>query len=321
LPTLSRAQPEDAKIEERSPLIAIVGPTAVGKTTLSIHLALRLNGEIVSADSRQVYRYLDIGTAKATPEERAGIPHHMIDIVDPDEPYNVALYHNGAVTAIQQVLSKGKTPILVGGSGLYVKSLIGGLNLPSVPPDWAYRNTMEALAKKEGIEAVWQELHRVDPAAAESIGHHNLRRMIRALEVWHLTGKAFSIQTSVTEPSWDVITIGLTTERSELYSRIDERVDWMVENGIIDETKGLVDMGYSWDLPSMSSLGYRQMGEYLRGETSLDEVVQKIKHQTHRYARQQYTWFRTDDPKIGWFDASKEGIIDAVYNYILQRLN
>lgn len=318
---LSRVQPEESYFEKLPPLLAIVGPTAAGKTALSLQLGRLLDGEIISADSRQVYRYMDIGTAKATAEEQARVPHHLIDIVDPDEPYNVALYHNDAVIAIQEVSSGDKKPLVVGGSGLYVKSITGGLALPNVPPDSAYRHELEATAKNEGVESVWQELYRADPVAAESIGHHNLRRMIRALEVWRLTGKPFSAGTPASKPQWDVITVGLTMDRGLLYNRIDRRVEWMVENGIIDETRQLLDMGYGWELPSMSGLGYRQVGEYLRGESSLDEAIQKIKHQTHRYARQQYTWFRLDDPKIQWFDASKEGIIDAVHDYVIARLN
>ncbi|MSQ15537.1 MAG: tRNA (adenosine(37)-N6)-dimethylallyltransferase MiaA [Dehalococcoidia bacterium] len=316
-----KAQQQHGDGETRPPLIAIVGPTAVGKTAASIRLASRLNGEIVSADSRQVYRYMDIGTAKPIIEERAAIPHHIIDVAEPDQPYNVALFSDDATAAVQAILSHGKTPLMVGGSGLYVKAIISGLALPNVAPDPAFRSELEALAAREGNDAVWQELNTVDPHAAQSVGHHNLRRMIRALEVWRLTGIPFSQQSRAKPPPWDITVIGLTMERHELYRRIDERVDRMIESGLFEETKSLVEMGYSWDLPSMSGLGYKQVGEYLRGESSIEDAVQKIKHQTHRYVRQQYTWFSLNDPKIQWFDASKEGIIDAVYDYLFQRLN
>ncbi len=295
-----------ANPKQQPMLLAIVGPTAVGKSRLALELAQLLPGEIVSADSRQVYRYLDIGTAKPTPQERAIIPHHLIDIVDPDEEFNVALYQEMALKAIAGVQREGKTPILVGGSGLYVRAVTEGLTLPHIPPNLELRRTLEERGDQEGNGPLYQELQAVDPVAAGRIDPRNRRRIIRALEVWHETGIPFSALQRSEPPSYSMLTIGLTTERTHLYRLIDERVDHMLAQCLVEEVVGLTKRGYGFDLPAMSSLGYRQIGEYLRGEAELPNAIQRIKYETHRFARHQYAWFRLRDTKICWFDVKDD---------------
>jgi len=284
-----------------SHLIAIVGPTAVGKSALAIHLAQVFGGEIVSADSRQVYRYMDIGTAKPSPEERALAPHHLIDVVDPDQDFTIAIYQEMAMRAIEDIQRRGRLALLVGGSGLYVRAVIGGLRIPQVAPDAELRRNLEDKAAREGYMVLYEELERRDPAAAERIDPRNVRRVIRALEVFRTTGFPFS-QLQGFSPSFRTLLIGLTTAREDLYRRIDSRADRMIERGLVEEVQGLLQRGYSLDLSAMSGLGYKQIGQYLQGEMSLDEAVQRIKYETHRFARHQYAWFRLKDEAIHWFD-------------------
>lgn len=288
------------------PLIAIVGPTAVGKTGLSLALAPEFRGEVVSADSRQIYRYMDIGTAKVTVAERAAVPHHLIDVVDPDEPYTLADYQRDAYAAIGAIHARGGLPLLVGGTGLYVRAALGAFAIPRVPPNEAVRTRLEEYARENGPEALHERLRAVDPQAADRIDARNVRRVVRALEVFEVSGRRISEQQQAGAPRWRVLTIGLTLERPELYRRIDERVDWQMENGLLEETEALVARGYSCALPAMSSLGYRQLCTHLNGEMSLLEAVDLIKTRTHRFARQQYTWFRLDDAAMRWLPAGPE---------------
>ncbi len=285
-----------------SQITAIVGPTAVGKSALAIRLAQALGGEIVSADSRQVYRYMDIGTAKPSQKERALAPHHLINVVNPDEDFNLALYQEMAYRAIEDIHRRGKLAILVGGSGLYVQAVIEGLRIPDVPPDAELRRSLEEKAATQGHMALYEELERVDTTAAQGIDPRNVRRVIRALEVSRLSGSPFSQLQQSEKPPFRTLVIGLTTERADLYCRIDSRVDRMMERGFVDEVKGLLERGYSLDLPSMSGLGYRQIGLHLQNRIDLPEAVQRIKHGTHRLARHQYAWFHMDDERIHWFD-------------------
>ena len=291
-------------------LIAIVGPTAVGKSSLSIHLAQAFGGEIVSADSRQVYRYMDIGTAKPSPEERALVPHHLIDIADPDQDFTLALYQDMASRAIADIQRRGQLALLVGGSGLYIKSIVDGLSIPQVAPDAGLRRSLEQRAEREGYASLHNELKRVDPAAAAGIDLRNVRRVIRALEVYHTTGTPFSLQRRST-PLFDCLTLGLTTNRDNLYGMIDSRVDRMMQRGLVGEVEGLLKQGYSLDLPAMSGLGYKQIGQYINGDVGLEEAVQRIKYDTHRFARHQYAWFRPGDEAIYWFDVKDEA---GLYN-------
>ena len=282
-------------------LVAIVGPTAVGKSRLAVHLARTFDGEIVSADSRKVYRYMDIGTAKPGPEERAIIPHHLIDVVDPDEELGLALYQEMAYRAIEGVHERGRLPALVGGSGIYVRAVIEGWRIPNVPPNPELRRRLETRAREEGPMVLYEELERSDPVAAERIDPRNTRRVIRALEVCQMSG-SFSELQGKESPPFEVLTIGLTADRDELRRRIDSRVDMMMEIGLLEEVRWLMDRGYNLELPSMSGVVYRQLGMYIQGKLNLEEAVQQIKLQTHRFARHQYAWFHLDDERINWID-------------------
>ena len=283
-------------------LVAIVGPTAVGKSKLALELAQNFKGEIVSADSRQVYRYLDIGTAKSNREELALVPHHLVDIVNPDEDFSLAQYQRLAYQAIEDIQRRDKLPLLVGGSGLYVWSVIEGWVVTKVPPDSEFRQALEKKVSETGKEGLYQELLAVDPEAARKIGQHNVRRIIRALEVKRSTGVPFSQLQTKKAPPFSVLIIGLTADRVGLYRRIDLRVDEMIKLGLVVEVRKLLDMGYDLNLPAMSGIGYRQIGLYLNGELPLSIAIQKIKYETHRFARRQYAWFRLQDRRIEWFD-------------------
>jgi len=299
-------------------LIAIIGPTAVGKSELALHLALDFPVEIISADSRQVYRYMDIGTNKPTLAERASVPHHLIDIVNPDEDFNLARYHQLATEVIKAIQQKGKLPLLVGGSGLYVWSLVEGWEIPQVAPNPELRSDLEARAKQEGSYILYKELQQIDPLAATKIYPSNTRRIIRALEIYHMTGTLPSQLWSKEAPSFPLLIIGLTVERSELYNRIDRRVDKMIQEGLVAEVEELVKMGYSFSLSSMSGIGYKQVSQFLQGQLTLPEAIEKIKYETHRLARHQYAWFHLDDKRIHWFDASHfSGILSPSLPVIL----
>jgi tRNA dimethylallyltransferase len=286
-------------------LIAIVGPTAVGKSELALHLAQYFPLEIISADSRQVYRYMDIGTNKPSLAERALVPHHVIDVVEPDEDFSLAMYHQLAIEALKAIQQKGKLPLLVGGSGLYVWSLVEGWKIPQVPPDQKLRRQLEARAEQEDSQSLYRELQDIDPSAAAKINPSNIRRIIRALEIYHATGQPPSQLQRKEAPAFSVLIIGLTQERSELYRRIDWRVDKMIQRGLVEEVEQLLKRGYSPSLPSMSGIGYKQIGQFLRGEMTLPEAIDKIKYETHRLARHQYAWFRLSDSRIRWFDVSE----------------
>ncbi len=286
------------------PLLALVGPTAVGKTALSLELADALGGEIVSADSRQIYRRLDIGTAKPTPAERARAPHHLIDVVDPDQPLTLAEYQRLAYAAIADIHARGRLPLLVGGTGLYVRAVLEGLRIPPAPPDATLRARLEEEAAAAGAPALHAQLAAIDPTAAARIDPRNVRRVIRALEVCLATGRPISEQQGAEPPPYRILRVGLTRPRPELYARIDARVDAMIAAGLVDEVRSLLARGYSSRLPALSGLGYRQIIRYLAGELSLAEAVQEIKRQTRRFVHQQQTWFRPDDPRIRWYDLS-----------------
>jgi tRNA dimethylallyltransferase len=305
--------------EAQSPLVVIVGPTAVGKTRLALRLAGELGAEIVSADSRQVYRGMDIGTDKPAAEERQRVPHHLVDIVDPDEKLTLARYQDMAYAAIGDVLARGRVPLLVGGTGLYIKAVVEGWSIPRVKPNEALRAELVREAEVKGEEALHARLRQVDPVAAEKIDPRNVRRVIRALEVYLETGKPISELQRRRPPPYRILQIGLTMDRAALYQRIDQRVDRMIERGLVEEVRGLVEQGYGRELPAMSGLGYRQIGCYLRGEISLAEAIRLIKRDTRRFVRQQYNWFRLDDERIHWFQALDDPY-ERVKGVILQFL-
>jgi len=286
-------------------LLAIVGPTGVGKSRLALRLAQAFGGEIVNADSRQVYRYMDIGTAKPTPQERALVPHHLIDIASPDENFSLAQYQQLALKAIENIQQRNMLPIVVGGSGQYVWSVLEGWGIPQVAPNLEFRQSLEERADIGEGDKLYEELVSIDPLAAQRIDPRNVRRTIRALEVFQETETPFSqLQRKEASPFTTFI-IGLTADREELYRRIDLRVDRMIEQGLVEEVKRLVSRGFNFNMPAMSGIGYKQIGHFLRGELTLPGAIQQIKFETHRLARQQYTWFQLQDTRIKWFDIQR----------------
>jgi len=287
-------------------LVAVIGPTGIGKSQLALKLAQTFDGEIVSADSRQVYRYMDIATAKPTLEERALVPHHLIDIVNPDEGFSLARYQQLAYHTIEDIQRRGKRPLLTGGSGLYVWSVLEGWGIPEVPPDSELRRSLEQRAATNGVDELYQELMKVDPAAAQRIDPRNVRRTIRALEVYQSTNIPFSQLQRKQSPPFSALIVGLTVDRAELYRRIDSRVDRMMEQGLVVEVGELLKRGYHSRLPSMSGVGYKQIGKYLLGDITLETAVQQIKFETHRIARHQYAWFRLKDERVRWFDIQSQ---------------
>ncbi len=289
-------------------LIAVVGPTAAGKTSLALSLASRFPAEVVGADSRQVYRRMDVGTAKPTPEERSRTPHHLIDVVDPDEPFSLGRWLELTQPALEDIWARGGQPLLVGGTGQYVWALLEGWRVPRVPPQAEFRRRME------GCEAghLFAEVRRIDPLAAARIGPANHRRLIRALEVHAVTGRPISYWQSKQPPDFETIVVGLRLPRDELYRRIDERVERMIADGLMDEARGLLAMGYGRELPSMSGIGYKEACAHLAGEMTLAEAAARIKTETHRLARQQNAWFKPDDPRISWLDAGPGVVEEAI---------
>ena len=292
-------------------MLALVGPTATGKTALAIHLAERLPVEVVSADSRMVYRWMDIGTAKPSPEELRRVPHHLVDVVDPDEPYSVALYQRQALAAIARIHARGRLPVLAGGTGLYIRAVCDGLRIPNVPPDEGFRAEMEARAAWDGWQALQAALREVDPESAVRIEPRNVRRVIRALEVYRATGVPFSTWQLRDPPAFRTVFVGLDLPREQLYVRIDARVLEQVEAGLIEEVRALAERGYDWTLTSMSGFGYREMGQYLRGEIDRDAAIAAYQQATRHFARRQRTWFRPD-ARVQWLDATSATVGDVL---------
>ena len=301
-------------------LIAIVGPTATGKSALGVRIALDIGGEIVSADSRQVYRYMDIGTGKPTPEQLSAVPHHLIDVADPDEEYSLALFLRQARQSIDDILGRSKTPLLVGGTGQWVRGLLEGWQAPEVPPAFEFRRELAARAKARGAEALHAELGALDPAAARRIDPRNVRRVVRALEVHRQSQNGPPSGPARIEPPFDQVVVGLDLSREKLYRRIDERVDSMLAAGWLDEVRDLLDRGYGLNLPSMSSLGYKELGLSLKGGMSLEEAVETTKRRTRRFSRQQHAWFRPADERIRWFEATPAGL-DSAAAYVKETLS
>ena len=299
----------------KSPLICIVGPTAVGKTETAIQLAQHLDAEIVSLDSRQIYRGMDIGTAKPTPDQQQAVPHHLIDCVDVDQPFSVAEYQRLADTAIAEIQERGKRTMAVGGAGLYFRGIIDGL-FDGPGADAEIRSKFQREADKHGNVALHERLRRCDPEAANRVHPNNLVRVIRALEVYELTGKpisAFQQQWETNEPRYPFRAFGLNMPREVLYRRIENRVDQMVEIGLIEEVKWLLDQGYPRNCIAMQSFGYKELIDYLDGMRTFDEAISLLKQNTRQFAKRQLTWFR-NDPRIEWLDTSQfssmEGIVD-----------
>lgn len=295
------------------PVIFIVGPTASGKTDAGIRLARAINGEIVSADSRYLYRGMDIGTAKPSLAERDGIPHWLIDVADPDEIWSLSLFRSAADEAIRDIYARGKHPIVVGGTGQYVRAILEGWTIPEGEPDHRLRDVLEAWGKEIGAEALHYKLSLLDPAAAETIQWQNMRRTVRALEVIFASGRKFSEQRTVKESPYNALIFGMKRDRAVLYERIDQRVDRMIESGLVEETAGLLAKGYSETLPSMTAIGYKEICDYLNHKTGLEEAAQLIKFRTHNYVRRQANWFKAGDPSIHWLEPEN---LDAMLHII-----
>jgi tRNA dimethylallyltransferase len=299
------------KFHQKGKTIIILGPTASGKTALAVELAKKINGEIISADSMQVYRGMDIGTAKPTEAERKGIPHHLIDIRNPDEEWTVSDFVNETKKAIEEIENKGKTPIIVGGTGLYLWSLVNGFSFPITPADKDLRAKLE----KEPALALHSRLSSIDPAAAEKIHPNDKKRIIRALEVYELTGKPISQMqknNSTNSPHLSVgnsvySLIGLNPPREVLYERINERVDSMISKGLIEEVAGLKAKGYGKKLTSMQALGYKEVLDYLDGKYSREEMIEELKKRTRNFARRQMTWFRRFKD-VKWYDDAGQAL-------------
>lgn len=298
--------------EMHAPLVLIVGATAVGKTEASIMLAERLDGEIVSADSRLLYRGMDIGTAKPSRAERGNVPHHLIDVADPDEVWSLALFQQAARQAIAAIHARSRLPIMVGGTGQFVRAVVEGWQPPSQQPDDRMREVLTRWAENIGADGLHRRLAVLDPEAAEVIDPPNLRRTVRALEVIFHSGRRFSSQRRRAGSPYSLLKIGLRRPRRELYSRIDTRIDTMLATGFIEEVKTLLASGYALDLPTLSAIGYGELAAHLQGRMSLEEAVCQIKRRTRSFVRRQANWFKESDPSIHWFGAAASNVVDGI---------
>jgi len=291
-------------MKDKDNLFILIGPTAIGKTALSIELAKRMNGEIISADSMQIYKNMDIGSAKITKEEMEGIPHHLIDIVFPDEEFTVANFKDKATTLIKEINNRYKLPIIAGGTGLYINSIVYDLKFTEVPPNEELRTRLETLADEYGNEYLHEELNKIDKVSGEKISIRDRKRIIRAMEIFEATGKAMSEHNKdfrVPNKDYNLVMVGLNMDRQKLYNRINRRVDKMIEEGLIDEVKGILEKGYNKALVSMQGIGYKEIVMYLDGSISLDKSIELIKQGTRNYAKRQLTWFKRDN-RIKWID-------------------
>jgi tRNA dimethylallyltransferase len=302
------------------PLILIVGPTAVGKTELAIQLAEKMNGEIISADSRLFYRGMDIGTAKPSPEELARVPHYLIDIVNPDETLSLAVFQQKAKEIIADIHTRGKLPFLVGGTGQYVRAVTQGWTPPEVVPDERMRDELERMRDENSAEWLHARLQLLDPEAASKIDARNVRRTIRALEVILTTGRKFSEQRGQSDSPYQLITIGLNRPRAELYERVDQRIDAMFANGFVDEVKGLLVRGYSPTLPSMSAIGYRECVRVVNDEWNIEQAKVEMRRVTRVFVRRQANWFKESDPQIHWFHPNQKEEIELCLRNFTQSI-
>lgn len=301
---------------DKKPLIILTGPTAVGKTELSIRLAKALNGEIISADSMQVYKYMDIGTAKITPEQMQGVPHHLIDILNPDEPFNVVRFQQLARAAVESVYQKGKLPIIVGGTGFYIQALLKDIDFDENNNDNSYRLELEAAVRQQGPLYLHEKLMAVDPKSAGRIHPNNIKRVIRALEFYNQHNSCISEHNDeqiLKEPPYQFAYFVLNMPREILYERINLRVDHMIEDGLVAEVLKLLKMGYVPELISMQGLGYKEFIPYFKGEISLDEAVETLKKETRHFCKRQLTWFKRE-PEVNWVnkcDYQTEALLQA----------
>ncbi|MDP4171420.1 MAG: tRNA (adenosine(37)-N6)-dimethylallyltransferase MiaA [Bacillota bacterium] len=298
------------EVSEKQKLLVIMGPTAVGKTKLSIELAKRFNGEIISGDSMQIYRTMDIGTAKITPAEMEGVPHHLIDIKNPEESFSAAEFQQLVRGKIEAIAEKGKLPIIAGGTGLYIQSVIYDYQFSEAPADPEFRKLLEKKAAEIGNDAIHAELQRIDPESAGQIHPNNSRRVIRALEIYHCTGKKMRELQSMQQPEllYDTALIGLTMEREKLYERINWRVDLMIDEGLLEEVTRLFDQGIR-DCQSIQAIGYKEIYDYLEGNVSLEDAIANLKQNSRHYAKRQLTWFR-NKMNVEWFDMTDQENIE-----------
>ena len=298
-------------------VVIVVGPTAVGKTDLAIRLAERvINAEIISADSRLLYRGMDIGTAKPTPAEQARVIHHLINLAEPDDIWSLAVFQERLMHTIHEIQLRNHLPIIAGGTGQYIRSLIEGWTIPAVKPLPHLREILERWAKEIGTERLFEKLAMIDPVAAERIDANNLRRTIRALEVIFTTGDLFSAQKEKSPPDLDFKLIGLMRPREELYTRVDARIEAMFAQGFVTEVQRLLDKGYSADLSTLSAIGYREVVQYLHGDCSLEEAKVQMRRKTREFIRRQANWFKPDDPLIEWYEMTPDPL-DAIHSSIL----
>ncbi len=289
-------------MQQKEKLVVIIGPTAVGKTQLSLDLAQQFNGEIISGDSMQVYRGMDIGTAKAEPAELALVPHHLIDIKNPDEEYSVALFQESATRLITEINQRERLPFIVGGTGLYIESVTHRFQFSQAAQDPELRERLQRLADAEGVEALHARLADVDPITAQRLHPNDVKRVIRALEIYESTGyKMSDFQLRAQHSPYDLVMIGLTMERAVLYERINRRVELMIEAGLVEEVRGLLDKGYDASMVSMQGLGYKELIPYLYGEITLEKAINDIQQRTRHFAKRQLSWFRRI-PEVQWFD-------------------
>lgn len=292
---------------KKQKVIVICGPTASGKTKLSIEVAKKLDGEIVSADSMQIYQEMDIGTAKPTDDEKQGIKHYLLDFVSPDKRYSVAEYKKDAIKAIEEIIKKGKTPIVIGGTGLYINSLIYGIEYPEIEIDLKYREELERIAENEGLDKLYEMAKQIDQEAIQAISQNDKKRICRILEIYHATGKTKTqqeVESRKNGPQYDYLVFGINMDREKLYNRINMRVDIMMENGLIKEVEDILER-YKEFPTAMQGLGYKEVVEFLDGSITKQEMIDKIKMETRRYAKRQLTWFRRYEDII-WVDGLQD---------------
>lgn len=299
---------------DKNKIVAVCGPTASGKTALSIEIAKQFDGEIISCDSMQIYKKMDIGTAKPSVEEQGGIVHHMIDIISPDENYNVVSFKEDAEEVIDDILSRGKLPVLVGGTGLYMDSVLNNVKFVEDKADMKQREELTKLSEEMGYEYMHNMLKEIDPESAEKIHPNNIRRVIRAIEIYKTTGETMTEanEKSKQAPKYDALIFGLMWDREVLYDRINRRVDIMIENGLVEEVKSLKDSGLEKNLTSMQAIGYKEFYEYFEGIISFSDAVEKIKQESRRYAKRQMTWLKRND-KINWLMLQNGYNLNKIY--------
>lgn len=307
----------------KRPMIILSGPTAVGKTALSVRLAKTIEAEIISADSMQVYRHMDIGSAKIRPDEMEGIPHYLIDVLDPEEDFNVVRFQKMALESAEKIYKKGKIPLVAGGTGFYIQALLYGIDFTENNEDDGYRKMLELMASEEGAEYLYEKLKKTDPKSADEIHPNNVKRVIRALEFYHQTGKLISEHNEKErkkESPYNFAYFVLTDERQKLYERIDRRVDQMMEEGLLDEVRFLKERGVKKASTSMQGLGYKELSAYLDGEYPLEEAVRIIKRDTRHFAKRQLTWFKREKEVI-WISRTEfEQSEDALLDFMIRKL-